>query len=168
MATAYVNAIRTALLTVLQTDLPAVLTALGLEAVNTWQSKRVGEPSSSETPAIMVRWGGWQQPYSPGDVYDAGASTMSDTVYRFYVFAFLAGADEEELDEDVAAYAEALRAVIDDIDNCDLGGVATDMWPDECEASPATRISGDDRYFRAIRLSVRVVKSRVIGTYSDD
>lgn len=168
MATAYVNAIRAALLAALKADLPAKLTALGLAPINTWQDKRVGEPSSSETPAVMVRWGGWQQPYATGDVFDAGASTQSDTIYRFYVLAFVAGADEEQLDEDLAAYAEALRAVIDDIDNCDLSGAAQDMWPDECEASPATRISGDDRYFRAIRLSVRVVKTRIIGTYTDD
>lgn len=167
MATAYVNAIRDGLLATLQADLPTVLSALDLDPIRTWQTQRIGEPSSAETPALVIRWGGWQQPYSTGDVFDAGASTHSTRTYRFYVWVFAAAADEEQLDADLAAYAEAVAAVLDDVDNCDLGGAAEDVWPSECEASPQTRLAGDDRFFRAIRLTVAVSKTRVLGTYSD-
>jgi hypothetical protein len=167
MAIAYANSIRAALLAVLKTSLPAVVNTLGLEPIHTWESKRVGEPSSSETPALVIRWAGWQQPYTTGEVFDAGESTQSDSIYRFYVWLFYAGADEEVVDEQLAGYAEAIRAVLDDVANCDLGGVAQDVWTDECTTSPAVRISGDDRLFRATQISVRVWKTRILGTYSD-
>ena len=166
MATAYANSIRAALLNALQTDLPPMLSALGLDPIATWESKRVGDPSSAETPAVVLRFAGWRQPYDDEHASDAGVYTQSTSIYRFLVFVFASGPDEERIDEELAAYAEAVRAVLDDVNNCDLGGVVEDMHPDEAVTSPAISMSGDERYFRAVQIPVRIWKTRTVGTYS--
>ena len=165
MAKAYANDIRDELLDLLRTDLPGKVEALGLPDIETWENARQELRTSALYPAVLVRFAGWSQPRDDEHWMAGGSTQQTDTVYEFTVQLACKHADPVALDEDLAAYAECLRACIDDADNYNVGGAADDMWPGDLDTSPAFPQSDSTRV-RALELRVYIQKQRTVGNYA--
>jgi len=167
MATTYANAIRAGLLSALKADLPPKLTALNLPPIETWFSKRDEPRSTHECPAVVVRFMGWSQGEGGAGPSIGGADTYIERLYDFRVLVVIHDDDPEEADEALAAYADAIAAVLDDYDNMTLGGAAEDiLLAMRCSTTPGLNIEGFSRRVRAAGIDVRVKIGREAGEYT--
>lgn len=166
MATAAANSIRAGILSVLQSDLPAILTALDLPQIATWESKRREVQHTAQCPAIAIRWNGFAQ--GNDEVGIAQSSTYVERQYRFVVVVAVHAADVETADERLAAYADAVAAVLDDYDNMTLGGAAEDVGlAMTCSVTPGLlNIEGFSERVRAAGIEIQVKRGRTVGSYT--
>ena len=91
--------------------------------------------------------------------FSAGATSLGERTYSFYVWAVVTGSDEEQAEERIAAYVDALDSVIS---GSVLGKTnVMDTWVASAEISAATPIASDQ--LKAARLSVNVKYYHQIG-----
>jgi len=150
------NDLRDALHSELQTDLPAKLLTLQAPACANFYRFKRSQLQAEILPCVMVEAIGFRQ--SVGD-FDAGATGVGQRVYSFYVWAAVLGATEEEAEERIAAYCDALDAVVC---NNTLGKTNVfDTWVTNCEISTATPYESDQ--LKAARLTVSVKYWHTVG-----
>jgi len=165
VATSDANKIRAGLLAALQSDLPAKLSYLGLTAIATWESRRREIQHTGQLPAIAIRWNGWQQSQDSG-VGIAQDDTYVERWYRFVVLVAIHEDDPEDADYNLAAYADAVAAVLDDYANMTLGGAAQDISLNmTCDVTPGLRIEGFSQRVRVAGIEIAVKRGRTVGSY---
>lgn len=150
------NDLRDALHSELKTDLPAKLLALQAPPCSQYFRFRREELQAELLPCVMVEALGFRPDVGS---FDAGTTGVGQRVYSFYVWVAVMGATEEEAEERIAAYCDALDAVLC---NNTLGkDNVFDTWVTNCEISAATPVASDQ--LRAARLTVSVKYWHTVG-----
>jgi hypothetical protein len=150
------NNLRDALCKELKSDLPAKLTALAAPSCENYYRAKRRLPSAEFLPAVMVEAVSFRPDVGS---FDAGKTGMGLRVYSFYVWAVVLGKDEEQAEERVSAYCDAIDAVV-----CNnlLGKTSVfDTWVTNCEISAATPVASDQ--LKAARLTVSVKYWHSVG-----
>lgn len=159
MATGITNTIRTALHDTVKANLPALVSALGLPAVKTWERYARNRSDATSAPCVMFSCNGFEQ---PDDTFSAGDTAQGIRTYSFAVYVLCVGSDEAEAEERIAGYVDCLTAVLDDPTNRTLGHAKVfDVWPGRAQiGETGTLTSG---CFKAAEVTVKVAWWQSVG-----
>lgn len=150
------NDLRDAVCEELQSDLPALLLALRAPACANYYRTKRRIPPAELLPCVMVEAVSFRPQV---ETFDAGPTGVGLRVYSFYVWAVIMGKDEEEAEERISAYCDAIDAAL--CNNTLSKTNVFDTWVTNCEISAATPVGSDQ--LKAARLTVSVKYWHTVG-----
>lgn len=157
------NTIRDALQNTLQKELPARLTALGLDQIQAWEKYCLAYPTSIEAPALSIYVDRFAQPQG---TFSGGGSAVGDRKYTFSVALACSEANEEDVAINIAAYVDAIASVLDDTDLHDLGNSRIlNVWPESGNIDAGAIGGTTSGFFRIATMVVSVQWSHITGSY---
>ena len=159
------NKIRDGLETTLKADLPAMLTAMNLAGIREWNKyHRISVyVDATMLPCIGMELDSFTQPEDSFSA--AGTDAVGSRIYRFGVWVVIKARNEEEAEKQLAAYVDAVAAVLDDATNRTLGlERVMSTWPEEAFFGESIPVESDT--LKAARLTVAVDYCQEIGEYT--
>jgi hypothetical protein len=142
----------------LESDLPAKLRALGapIPPTGSYLGVKRAVPAAELLPCVMVQGTGWREDEG---TYSAGATPIGERIYSYYVWALVTGGDENEAQDRIEAYADAIDSVLSG--NTFEQTNVVDCWVSNVEISAS--LGGKSELLQALRATVSVKYYHTVG-----